>query len=323
MGVMREKRRAERIVDGGTPTWRFIWSQLKASGWTHKLPPASSIETRWKFVPPGGNPFGIEGKDYFLGEDRVLAHYAAGNVACDESEEDEYELVPRHKRTLQLGPTASTTHGTSLFGSSEDESGGEATAHDGVSGDHHCVSEASSIMSSDSDDELNKIEEEDDPDDNAGFESGDEIEEDSIVDTDNSDQEGEDAAAGTARDCEEEVGDSEEENPNSAESIAERHFAEKFLESLGGPDKLLAGTGMSKQDLEKLREHSVTGWTDRDTPDVYESLQMPYQATGEENRYPDLRKEPFGPTPDALKCRDSPLLFSSTSCQLHFGSTSQ
>ncbi|ETP14080.1 hypothetical protein F441_10950 [Phytophthora nicotianae CJ01A1] len=77
MGVMREKRRAERIVDGGTPTWRFIWSQLKASGWTHKLPPASSIETRWKFVPPGGNPFGIEGKDYFLGEDRVLAHYAA------------------------------------------------------------------------------------------------------------------------------------------------------------------------------------------------------------------------------------------------------
>ncbi|ETO76425.1 hypothetical protein F444_08178 [Phytophthora nicotianae P1976] len=39
--------------------------------------PASSIETRWKFVPPGGNPFGIEGKDYFLGEDRVLAHYAA------------------------------------------------------------------------------------------------------------------------------------------------------------------------------------------------------------------------------------------------------
>ncbi|ETO72916.1 hypothetical protein F444_11097, partial [Phytophthora nicotianae P1976] len=309
MGVMREKRRAERIVDGGTPTWRFIWSLLKASGWTHKLPPASSIETRWKFVPPGGNPFGIEGKDYFLGEDRVLAHYAAvsvcsgdgaglattvdeneppnvdpsplastsatmststtpspltnrevnttdGNVACDESEEDEYELVPRHKRTLQLGPTASTTHGTSLFGSSEDESGGEATAHDGVSGDHHCVSEASSIMSSDSDDELNKIEEVDDPDDNAGFGSGDEIEEDSIVDTDNSDQEGEDAAAGTARDCEEEEGDSEEENPNSAESIAERHFAEKFLESLGGPDKLLAGTGMSKQDLEKLREHS-------------------------------------------------------------------
>ncbi|KAF4136320.1 hypothetical protein GN958_ATG14492 [Phytophthora infestans] len=77
MCAAREKRRAERIADGGTPTWRHIWSQLKASGWKHKKPPASSIETRWKFIPPGGKANGIEGKDYFLGEDRVCAHYAS------------------------------------------------------------------------------------------------------------------------------------------------------------------------------------------------------------------------------------------------------
>ncbi|KAF4029424.1 hypothetical protein GN244_ATG18865 [Phytophthora infestans] len=60
-----QKTSAERIVDGDTPTWRHIWSQLNASGWTHKKPPASWIETRWKFIPPGGKANGIEGKDYF------------------------------------------------------------------------------------------------------------------------------------------------------------------------------------------------------------------------------------------------------------------
>ncbi|EGZ13790.1 hypothetical protein PHYSODRAFT_416303, partial [Phytophthora sojae] len=55
--------------------WKAIWRELKASGWTHKLPPASSIETRWKFIPPGGSAAGTEGKDYFLGENAVLAHY--------------------------------------------------------------------------------------------------------------------------------------------------------------------------------------------------------------------------------------------------------
>ncbi|KAF1776847.1 hypothetical protein GQ600_11509 [Phytophthora cactorum] len=42
-------------------------------------------------------------------------------------------------------------------------------------------------------------------------------------------------------------------------------------------------------------------------PDVYEYLQTPYRAVGEDNSYPDLRKEHFGSTPDAVKCGDSPL----------------
>ncbi|KAF4038300.1 hypothetical protein GN244_ATG09579 [Phytophthora infestans] len=57
--------------------YAYLAPHLEASGWTHKKPPASSIETRWKFIPPGGKANGIEGKDYFLGEDRVCAHYVS------------------------------------------------------------------------------------------------------------------------------------------------------------------------------------------------------------------------------------------------------
>ncbi|KAF4029775.1 hypothetical protein GN244_ATG18482 [Phytophthora infestans] len=84
MCAAREKRRAERIVDGGTPTWRHIWSQLKASGWTHKTPPASSNETWWKFIPPGRKANDINAKDYFLGEARVCAHYVSVGPSVEE-----------------------------------------------------------------------------------------------------------------------------------------------------------------------------------------------------------------------------------------------
>ncbi|ETM00063.1 hypothetical protein L917_03184 [Phytophthora nicotianae] len=58
MAGARGKRREQRIISGGTPVCRAVWRELKASGWTHKLPPASSIETRWKFIPPGGSASG-------------------------------------------------------------------------------------------------------------------------------------------------------------------------------------------------------------------------------------------------------------------------
>lgn len=144
-------------------------------------------------------------------------------------------------------------------------------------------------MSSDSEDDINKIEEGHNPDDFAGFESSNETVEDGIADEDDSDEEDEGAVAAIGRGSDDEERDSQEEGPNSAESIAERHFAENVLESLGGSDKLLAGTGMSKQDLAKLREHSTTGWTVPDMPDVHEFLQAPFQVVGEENSYPELR----------------------------------
>ncbi|POM70803.1 Hypothetical protein PHPALM_12706 [Phytophthora palmivora] len=66
----RKKCRAEHV--------RAVWGELKAAGWTHKLPLATSLETRWKFIPHGGSSSGVEGKDYFLGEQSVLTHYASG-----------------------------------------------------------------------------------------------------------------------------------------------------------------------------------------------------------------------------------------------------
>ncbi|EEY59220.1 uncharacterized protein PITG_11708 [Phytophthora infestans T30-4] len=318
-----------------------MWARLIASGWTHKKPPASCIETRWKFIPPRGKASGVEGKDYFLDLDRVLAHYAAGHVtrgdgagltapvdeseapnvnpslpvsppaatpnltasspptsrevnasdgdigsgngiSSDDSVEDELKLVLR--RTPPR-PTAPTAQGTSLFGSSdEDDSGGEATVLDDDGEDPDSASEGIHVFimyieHADSEDDLNKIEG-DNHDDFAGFESGNEIEEDGIVDEDDSDEEGEEDVAVIGRGSDDEEGDSEEEDPNSAESIAERHLAEYILMSLGGSDKFLAGTGISKQDLEKLREHSATGRTDPDMPGDHEFLQTPYQAMG-------------------------------------------
>ncbi|KAG2796768.1 hypothetical protein PC129_g21460 [Phytophthora cactorum] len=80
----------------------------------------------------------------------------------------------------------------------------------------------------------------------------------------------------------------------------------KFLESLGGSDKVLAGNVVG-DDLDNLRLHSKPGWTEPENPDMYEYLHTPYRAVVEENSYPDLRKELFGPTPDSMKCVDSPL----------------
>ncbi|KAE9327392.1 hypothetical protein PF008_g16416 [Phytophthora fragariae] len=98
-------------------------------------------------------------------------------------------------------------------------------------------------MPHDSEDDLNAIEEGDNPDDFGGFESGDGVEEDGIVD----DEEDEDGEGATAIELDEgdDEDDTEANDPNSAESIAERHFAEKFLNSLGKSDKLMAALSIS------------------------------------------------------------------------------
>ncbi|OWZ19611.1 hypothetical protein PHMEG_0006106 [Phytophthora megakarya] len=134
-----------------------------------------------------------------------------------------------------------------------------------------------SAMASDAEDHLNAVENGDDAD---GF-KGDEPGQDDIVDEDESNFE--DEYDGAVISDEEE----EDDDPNLIESIAERHFAEKFLESLGGTEK-------------------INGWSEPVFSDVYEYLQKPYEQVGEENSYPDLRKEPFGSTPEAMRCGDSP-----------------
>ncbi|KAF4128500.1 hypothetical protein GN958_ATG02973 [Phytophthora infestans] len=229
MGAAREKRRAERIVEGGTPTWRQTWSELRASGWTHKKPHANSIETRWKLIPPGGKARGIEGTVHVLGEERECAQYTsvhsmtaveALGSACaakgrcmsalastnpsrparydridrnflefcylpcqsastspvngdivdirtSKDRDDEFELVPRD-RALRPRFSADTSIGTSLFGpSDEDDSDDEVTIFDDDDGDFD-NDNADSLISSDVEDNLNKIEGGEDPNDIGG-----------------------------------------------------------------------------------------------------------------------------------------------------------
>ncbi|POM70804.1 Hypothetical protein PHPALM_12707 [Phytophthora palmivora] len=135
----------------------------------------------------------------------------------------------------------------------------------------------SSIMSSDSEDDLNEIEEGEDPEEYGNLDSGDESAEDDIVDEDDPDDIAEDEGNGITN---EELEDGDTEDPNSVEAISERHFAEKFLESLGGSEKVLVGDVMG-QDMDKLRDHSVNGWSDPVCPDVYEYLQTPYEVVNE------------------------------------------
>ncbi|POM69871.1 Hypothetical protein PHPALM_13801 [Phytophthora palmivora] len=159
------------------------------------------------------------------------------------------------------------------------------------------------IMSSDLEDNLNQIEEGEDPEEYGDLDSGDESVEDDIVDEDDLNDIAEDEGNGITN---EELEDGDTEDPNSVEAISERHFAEKFLESLGGSEKVLVGDVMG-QDMDKLRDHSVNGWSDPVYPDVYEYLTTPYEVVSEDNSYLELRREPHGPTPEAMKCGDSSL----------------
>ena len=56
-------------------SFKSLWRDLKQQGWVARRP--SGLETQWKYLPPGGDPKGTRGSDYFVGEDEVIAHYLA------------------------------------------------------------------------------------------------------------------------------------------------------------------------------------------------------------------------------------------------------
>ncbi|EGZ30146.1 hypothetical protein PHYSODRAFT_295031 [Phytophthora sojae] len=187
----------------------------------------------------------------------------------DDAEEAEYHLVPPTSRVLRPRRSADASYsGTSLFGSSDEEHGAVDNAADIDYDAAADQSEVCSIMSSDSEDDLNQVEDDDDPDDFGGLDYGDEPMEDDLVDEDESDVD--------ERGCDDlaEEDEVEDEDPNYLAAISERHFAEKFLESLGGAEKVLAGDVVGKA-LENLRAHVTSGWSEPINPDVYEHLQAP------------------------------------------------
>ncbi|KAG2769880.1 hypothetical protein Pcac1_g18913 [Phytophthora cactorum] len=225
---------------------------------------------------------------------------AAKDADSDEDDgEDEYHSVPRGKRPSS---PAAPDDGRSLFGSSDEDEDAvdvETTYDDEVASDHESES---ILVSSDSCDDLKHVDDDDNPDDVGDLDSGEEPEQDNIVvgavPEEDSEYEGGDAVEAQIKE--------ENEDPNSLNAIAEQHFADKFLHSLGDTEKVLAGDVVGKN-LNKLHEHSTSGWTEPVYPDVFQHPPTSYEPVDETNNYSDLQKEPFGPTPEAMKCGDSPL----------------
>ncbi|KAE8983431.1 hypothetical protein PR001_g23448 [Phytophthora rubi] len=91
------------------------------------------------------------------------------------------------------------------------------------------------------------------------LDSGDESEEEDLSELNVSDSES------SASDC-------IDEDDEELFAKEERHFADKFLESLGGQEKVLAGELIGPA----LKDLSTTGWDDPETPDVAAYLETPY-----------------------------------------------
>ncbi|EGZ18652.1 hypothetical protein PHYSODRAFT_419838, partial [Phytophthora sojae] len=53
-----------------------VWRELKGRGWPSKRPPRRSLDGRYLYVRPGGDPNGTAGVDFFLSEGTVLEYYA-------------------------------------------------------------------------------------------------------------------------------------------------------------------------------------------------------------------------------------------------------
>ncbi|KAE8957568.1 hypothetical protein PR001_g31325, partial [Phytophthora rubi] len=80
----RKRRRAGADVDttpaesasslGGVAVFKIAWTSLKKAGWTSKKPSTECLDSRYKYIRPGGKHDGIEGVDFLLGELAVLRY---------------------------------------------------------------------------------------------------------------------------------------------------------------------------------------------------------------------------------------------------------
>jgi len=59
---------------GGVAVFKSAWAALKKAGWTSKKPSTKCLDSRYKYIRPGGRSDGIEGDDFLLGELAVLRY---------------------------------------------------------------------------------------------------------------------------------------------------------------------------------------------------------------------------------------------------------
>uniref|UniRef100_H3GQV6 Uncharacterized protein n=1 Tax=Phytophthora ramorum TaxID=164328 RepID=H3GQV6_PHYRM len=60
--------RLTRVLD-----FNGVWKEMKAAGWTHKLP--RGLDNRYRYVLPGRSANGKDGEDFLLGEEAVLRYF--------------------------------------------------------------------------------------------------------------------------------------------------------------------------------------------------------------------------------------------------------
>ncbi|KAE9076582.1 hypothetical protein PF006_g28100, partial [Phytophthora fragariae] len=55
--------------------FKDAWAVLYRAGWTSKRANGRSLDLRYRYVRPGGDPNGKEGDDFLLGEQAVTNYY--------------------------------------------------------------------------------------------------------------------------------------------------------------------------------------------------------------------------------------------------------
>ncbi|GMF47657.1 unnamed protein product [Phytophthora fragariaefolia] len=89
--TIARKRRRVLSGDGGTPATtastlggvaviKEVWRALVKEGWTSKRPSTKTLDSRYKYILPGGKYDGVEGSDFLLGELAILEYVEALNV---------------------------------------------------------------------------------------------------------------------------------------------------------------------------------------------------------------------------------------------------
>ncbi|KAI9984015.1 hypothetical protein PInf_005305 [Phytophthora infestans] len=279
----RHKQVRDADVTSSDLFWRSVWRELRDQGSTNKRLSSRGLDDRYRY---GCNPDGVEGVDVFLGEKAVLEDYAnsksgqLGRRPRVEAVEtvDDVSVESAEERT-DCQPDGSVEDGVD----DEDEDGGD----DG---------RVSSELLVDKDDSLNTVCDGDDSAEYAAMESGDGAAKDDLVMDEDSNED--DECTDTYI-----LADEDHSEASETEIAADVLFAERFLDSYGGEDAVLAGN--LKNDV--LREMAASGWEDVDEPDTFDYMNTPYEPVDNPRSYPGLRQGYSGPTGDALRNADSPL----------------
>ncbi|KAG3110179.1 hypothetical protein PI125_g10245 [Phytophthora idaei] len=128
-----------------------VWKELKAAGWTYKLP--RGLDNRYRYISPGCTGNGRAGEDYMLGEEAVLRHFVQhrnpGSVqvgnrhqhAVDrashtaEATADDAGLTACRRNDARAEAGAARTHAQSLVAGEHSNAGGATIAHSGRGGE--------------------------------------------------------------------------------------------------------------------------------------------------------------------------------------------